>query len=98
MPSLFVTGDPSKPLGDDYARNFDNLGHPVDGNLRRFERLGGTSHKISAEGLVSTATATRASDTISETVALENIQVRNEIDVEVAAVQTDAEERGNSVF
>lgn len=83
MPSLFSTRDLSKPAIGPHGEHIGGLGNPADREIKRFKRLVDGYHQHSEERLVSTTTAARVSRSISQEIPLEDIHVRNDVDVHV---------------
>lgn len=83
MPSLFSSQDLSKPLHGKFGAHVGGLGNPVDGNVRRFKRLEDVENIQSRERLFTQTTATRTSDIMPQDIPLDDIQVRNDVDVQI---------------
>ena len=81
MPALFSTQDPSKPIGGKHGKHIGRLGNPVDTEVRHVERLIDLGLRESQQSYLSTAPASRAMEPRSEDIRLEDMHVRNGVDV-----------------
>ena len=82
IPSLFSTQDPSKPVGGGRGEHIGGLGNPVDGDIMHIQRLVDPGDRKSQERLVHTTTVSRTSNRMSEEIPLEDIRVRDEVEVQ----------------
>lgn len=81
--SLFSPRDPSMPIHGQYTEHVGGLGNSLNGNTGHFERLEEGKVVQSKERLVSQIGATGTSETISQDVPLEDIQVRTDVCVQI---------------
>ena len=88
LPSLFSSQDRSKSLEGRHGRHISALANPIDDHKKGFERLDNGQKVHSEEGLVSYATAKQISESASQDVPLDDIRVREDIEVQIN--QSDA--------
>lgn len=82
IPSLFSTQDPSKPVGGGHGEHIGGLGSPVDSDVMHIKRLVDPGDKTSQERLVHITTVSRTSNMMSEEIPLDDIRVRDEVEVQ----------------
>ena len=82
IPSLFSTQDLSKPIDGGRGEHIGGLGNPVDSDVMHIRRLVDPGDKTSQERLVHTTTVSRTSNIMSEEIPLEDIRVRDEVEVQ----------------